>query len=225
MWYYQWITWKKAALKETLPKNSVTSPLIYETILITLKWCMLDRINCPLLQQKFPENSEIFFLGILTCFQYVFREIILYQWKSQLSVHRHQNHWSQISKDAFLNSSAKPVLMALGDGPVWVYCQKVLNTSTTHDSEKNRPSMCTLSGLSVLERLSKIPKQLAKLQGAQVEESHIDIGEKCRNIIIFLLLGIIQLLCVATDIVVLSPCFFCLRFGLTFGKLLWSLMA
>lgn len=41
-----------------------------------------------------------------------------------------------ISKDAFLNTGGEPV--AVGGGPVWVYCQKILNSNEIHDSNKEQ---------------------------------------------------------------------------------------
>lgn len=96
---------------------------------------MLDRINFPLLQQKFPENSGF----ILLVFKHASSMCLgkLHSSNGKLSsLFIDIKTTDRISKDAFLNTRGEPV--AVGGGPVWVYCQKILNTNEIHDSNKEQ---------------------------------------------------------------------------------------
>lgn len=135
------------------------------------------RINFPLLQQKFYENSEIFPLAIVSCPRNVFRGIIFYQRKAQLSFHKYQNHWSGCQRCPFKHQWKACASGCRGLGSVWVNCQKTVNDNAIHYNKQAQILHVHTSRSICPRKTVKNPHATGWRNRVQVEESRI-VGNK-----------------------------------------------
>lgn len=125
---------------------------------------------------------------------------------------------NQVAKDVLLNTSGKPVLLHVGGWVLfgWI-ARKLWMTMQSIITNKHRSCMYTLPGLSVPERLSKIPMQQGgacsctrgsrwrRAESWEIRKHHlVSYTRACAR-------DAIQLLRVTTNNVLVNPCFFCLR--------------